>query len=67
MTSDGKCERRRLAQRGSFNVEACDCGAVHHTIGFLTVRLDSCAYRELADALHDGLRAMEPRDQTTIH
>jgi len=67
MASDAKCEKRKLAERGNFNVELCDCGAVHLTVGFLTLRLDPRAYRELAGAIDQGLRAMEVRDQPTIH
>jgi hypothetical protein len=67
MANEAKCKRRKLAERGTFNVELCDCGAVHLTVGFLTLRLDPRAYRELAGAIDEGLRAMEVRDQPTIH
>jgi len=67
MADEGKCKRRRLAERGSFIVELCDCDAAHLTVGFLTLRLDPRAYRELAGALDDALRAIGTPEQQTIH
>lgn len=67
MENSEKCVRRRLAERGTFIVEICDCGAVHLTIGFLTLRLDPCAYRALAGALDDALRVLDVRDHQIIH
>ncbi len=61
MASTGNCQRRRLAERGAFNVELCDCGALHVTVYFLTLRLDPGAYRELFYVLDEGLRAIEAR------
>ena len=57
MTSrDGKnCSKRRLAQRGSFAVDACECGAVHLTIGYVTMRLERSACAEMADAIAGAL------------
>lgn len=69
MASNGKCERQRLAEHGSFTVELCDCGAVHLAIGFVTLRLDPRAYRELARTVDEGLRAIqaEVAQHPTIH
>jgi hypothetical protein len=67
MASKLKCERRKLAERETFKVELCDCGAVHLTIGFLRIRLDPRAYRELAGAIDEALCAMAVRNQPTIH
>jgi hypothetical protein len=67
LADDEKCKRRRLAERGSFVVELCDCEAVHLTVGFLTLRLDPRAYRELAGALEEALRAISVPEQQTIH
>lgn len=67
MADDGRCTRRRLAERGAFIVELCDCDAVHLTVGFLTLRLDPRAYRELAGALEEALRAISVPDHQTIH
>lgn len=53
---DGKnCSKRRLAQRGSFAVDACECGAVHLTIGYVTMRLERSACAEMADAIAEAL------------
>ncbi len=67
MADDRKCKRRRLAERGSFIVELCDCDAVHLTVGFLTLRLEPRAYRELAGALEEALRAISVPEQQIIH
>lgn len=52
---DRKCEKRWLAAQGPFNVQMCDCGAVHLTAGFVTLRLEPSAYRELAAVVSQGL------------
>lgn len=67
MADDRKCTRRRLAERGSFIVELCDCDAVHLTVGFLTLRLDPRAYRELAGALEEALQAISVLEQQIVH
>jgi len=52
---DRKCEKRMLAAHGPFKVQMCDCGAVHLTAGFVTLRLEPSAYRELAAVVNEGL------------
>jgi hypothetical protein len=52
---DRNCDKRRLAEHGPFNVQVCECGAVHLTAGFMTLRLEPSAYRELAAVVNDGL------------
>jgi len=56
MEQDDKCSRRRLGGKAPFRVECCDCGAIHLTIGFATLRLDSVAFRELASAIAEAVR-----------
>ena len=48
MNKRKNCRRNRLAERGAFSVDECACGTLHLTIGYVTMRLESCAYRELA-------------------
>ena len=48
MTKRKNCRRHRLAERASFSVDECECGALHLTIGYVTMRLEACAYREMA-------------------
>ena len=64
------CNRIRLAGNESFHVDLCGCGAIHLTVGFMTLRLDRGAYRELVRVLDDGLRAI-PSDSAverpTLH
>ena len=67
MKDDTACRRRRLASRGSFSVDECDCGAVHLTIGYVTLRLDPCAYREVVAMMDDALRRLPLPDRPTIH
>lgn len=69
MEEDRKpCERRRLAGQNSFTVESCECGAIHLTIGFLTLRMEPCAYREFALIIASGLKELGPAAaRLTIH
>jgi hypothetical protein len=59
MPGGDKCVRRRLAERGTFHVEMCDCGVIQMTIGCLTLRLDPRAYSELAEAVHESLSKLQ--------
>ena len=52
------CERHRLAEYGTFKIDACDCGIVHLTIGCLTLRFEPSAYDELANAIDESLRKL---------
>ena len=67
MKDDTACRRRRLASRGSFSVDECDCGAVHLTVGYVTLRLDPCAYREVVAVMDDALRRLPAPHPPTIH
>jgi len=68
MTQRTKCRRRRLAERPSFSVDECDCGALHLTIGYVTMRLDPCAYRELTAVVNEGLAQLPPpHHRQTLH
>jgi hypothetical protein len=60
------CERRRLAERGTFKIELCDCGTVHLIIGCLTLRLEPSAYDELATAIDESLRKLQLSDKRLI-
>jgi len=66
-TLTAKCRRRKLAQRESFSVDACDCGALHLTIGYVTMRLDPCAYREMAAVISEALDRLPAHGATTVH
>jgi hypothetical protein len=66
--SRSDCRRRRLAERASFSVDECDCGAIHLTIGYLTMRLDPRAYREMAAAVLEALGHIAPSySRSTVH
>jgi hypothetical protein len=64
---NGKCGKRTLATNGPFNVQMCDCGAVHLTLGFVTVRLDPSAYRELAGVVTHSLVALPHPTARTLN
>lgn len=66
MVESRKCRRRSLAECESFKVELCDCGAVHLTIGFATLRLSLPAFRELATTIQAALQLMEVREHPTL-
>ena len=66
MPSGHKCMRRRLAERGTFNVEVCNCGVIHLTIGCLTLRLDRLAYGELVDAVSESLHTLVADDDKPL-
>jgi hypothetical protein len=67
MTKRKNCRRRRLAHRASFSVEECECGALHLTIGYVTLRLEVCAYREMAAAVTEALDQLPVQHHPTIH
>ena len=48
------CSRRTLAAGDVAVIERCSCGAVHVTIGAITLRLAACAIAPLAATLHDA-------------
>ena len=56
------CTRERLAA-GEFSlVELCDCGALHLTIGAVTMRLAPTMLPVLADVLHEAARELVLHD-----
>jgi len=67
MNEDIPCRRRRLAERASFSVDECDCGAIHLTIGYITLRLDPSAYREVAALMSEALEHLNLPHRLTIH
>jgi hypothetical protein len=62
-----KCARRRLAERASLKVDACDCGAIHLTIGFITMRLDPHAFREFATMVCEAASHLQSTDRPLMH
>ncbi|HTR62153.1 MAG TPA: hypothetical protein VMH37_10655 [Candidatus Binataceae bacterium] len=67
MKDDTACRRRRLAARASFSVDECDCGAVHLTVGYVTMRLDPCAFREVVAMMNDALGRLPVPHRPTLH
>jgi hypothetical protein len=67
MTKRKNCRRRRLAHHASFSVDECDCGALHLTIGYVTLRLEVCAYREMAAAVTEALNQLPVQHRPTLH
>jgi hypothetical protein len=45
----------------------CDCGAVHLTAGFVTLRLEPSAYRELATVVNEGLLRLKAEIAPTLN
>lgn len=64
---DGSCERRLLACGPCCVIEMCDCGAVHLTIGAITLRLRPEALTEIAAVIGDGARALALRQAFMPH
>jgi hypothetical protein len=64
---DRNCEKGRLAAHEPFNVQVCDCGAVHLTAGFVTLRLEPSAYRALAAAVNEGLLGLTAEIAPTLN
>lgn len=52
------CARRPLAVGDFAVVERCSCGAVHVTIGAVTLRLAASAIGPLAETLQEASRAL---------
>ncbi|HTW87111.1 MAG TPA: hypothetical protein VMD75_03800 [Candidatus Binataceae bacterium] len=66
MADSRNCKRRGLGESESFKVELCDCGAVHLTIGFATLRLSLPAFRELATTIQGALQLIEVHEHPTL-
>ena len=56
------CSRRVLAAGDYMLVEQCTCGAVHLTIGAVTLRLSRTAIPSLAETLGEAARSLILRD-----
>ena len=67
MNDESKCRRRRLAERASFSIDECDCGAIHLTIGYVTMRLDPCAFREMAARAGFAFDRLPDQSRPIIH
>jgi hypothetical protein len=59
VTPDKTCRREMLAHRGPFQIEACNCGLVHLTIAFMTVRIAPAAVDTLCAALLEAVQKLE--------
>jgi hypothetical protein len=62
---DRECTRRTLAAGDYMVVEQCSCGAVHVTIGAVTMRLTASALPALAQTLDEAARSIVFRDAFT--
>ncbi len=56
------CARRTLAAGDFAMVEQCSCGAVHVTIGAVTLRLAACVIPSIAATIDEAARGLL-RDQ----
>lgn len=45
----------------------CDCGAVHLTAGFVTIRLEPTACRELAAVVNEGMLELTAQIAPTLN
>lgn len=52
------CTRRTLAAGDFARIEQCNCGAIHVTIGAVTLRLTPGALGPLAETLGDAVNAL---------
>lgn len=52
------CTRRTVAVGEYAMVEQCTCGAVHVTIGPVTLRLDAAAIGPIADTLNEAAHGL---------
>jgi len=57
---------RKLVKHGPFTVELCDCGLVHLSASFLTLRLDRGSFRELALAIAAALRQLDGEPEAVL-
>jgi hypothetical protein len=67
MDDERKCVRQKLSERASFRVDSCDCGAIHLTIGFITIRLDARAFHEFAAAVQEASLSRQKVERPVIH
>lgn len=61
-----QCNRRLLAAGDHSVVEQCSCGAVHLTIGAVTLRLHGDAIASLSLTLDQATRALRG-EPSTVH
>jgi hypothetical protein len=57
-----ECKRELLAASEFAAVERCQCGAVHVSVGALTMRLQPEAVIQLASVLGEGAQALALRE-----
>lgn len=55
---------KTIARAANTRIDQCSCGAIHITVGGVTMRIREQAARELRDVLIAGLRAV---DQNTTN
>jgi hypothetical protein len=58
---NARCHRHLLSQTSTCLVEACSCGALHLSVGAMTLRLDREAAEDIAQALVDAVAAIQLR------
>jgi hypothetical protein len=59
-------DRIPLAVHPACVVERCGCGAIHLTIGAVTLRLQSEAFVAIADTIADGATALALREARAV-
>ncbi len=57
-----ECQRQTLARSGFAIVELCNCGAVHLTLGAVTLRLAPEVMPELAQTVAEAARELALQD-----
>jgi hypothetical protein len=60
------CSRRHLASGDLMLVEQCSCGAVHVTIGAVTLRLAESALPSLATTMTEAVHVLRERETARV-
>jgi hypothetical protein len=53
------CRRELLATMGSSRIERCQCGAIHVSVGAVTIRATAEVLRDLSTALSSALAQVD--------
>ena len=61
------CRRRPLAHNAICSVEVCDCGALHLSIGAVTLRLQPDALASIAEVIGEGARELALLQNLAAH
>ena len=61
------CQRERIAERGSYRLDACSCGRATLSIGPVSLRLERTALDELTEFLQLAGRRLVVRDEHGAH